>query len=99
MTTKADPIAAAEAAEIKRADGWKAKASVIKEALTKAHEARQALEAEFEAAAPRTLAGSRALAEVRAIFSDGTALDRIAARVTERRGTALPLTGPAPTAK
>jgi len=80
MTTKADPIAAAEQAELTRVEGWKARAEKL--AATKA-----ALEAEFVTDAPRTAVGAQALAEVKRVLAGqtGTAMDRIRARAEARK--------------
>ena len=73
--TKADPIAAAEQAEVARAEGWKARAE-------QNVADRKALEAEFAAEAPRTAVGLQALAEVKAVLGEraGSAIERIRAR-------------------
>lgn len=73
--TKVDPIAAAEQAEVARAEGWKARAE-------QNVADRKALEAEFEAEAPRTAVGLQALAEVKTVLGErsGSAIERIRAR-------------------
>lgn len=77
--SKTDPIATAEQAEVKRAEGWKARAE-------KLVADRAALEAEFAAEAPRTAVGAQALAEVKAVLNGraGSALARLRARRAER---------------
>lgn len=76
---KPDPIAAAEQAEVARAEDWKARTE-------KLAAERAALEAEFAAEAPRTAVGLQALAEVKRALAgqSGTALERIAARRAAR---------------
>ena len=79
MNTKADPIATAEQAEVKRAEDWKIRAEKLAADTA-------ALQAEFEADAPRTAVGAQALAEVKAVLAGrtGSAMDRIRARQAER---------------
>ena len=80
MNTKTDPLAAAEQAEVVRAEGWKARAE-------KLAASRAELEAEFETDAPRTAVGAQALAEVKRALAGttGSAMDRIRARADARR--------------
>ena len=77
--TKADTIESLEAAELKRAEGWKVRAEQIAGD-------RAALDAEMTANEPRTAVGAQAVAEVKRalIGATGTALDRVRSRVAER---------------
>ncbi len=83
--TKADTIESLEAAELARAEGWKVRAEQIAGD-------RVALEDELAANAPRTAVGAQAVAEVRRALlgQEGSALDRVRARVAERKAGVEP---------